>query len=343
MIDTKHLIDVRGWGEFKVGDYFTQERGKEKAPKQNKDGDCSLIQETNSNNGFDRLVQPTVIFKGNAITISINYASNVFYQKDDFCASVNIAIIRNDNLNLYNGYFIASVLSSAHRKFDYQNKISKELIDDEIIKLPATPDGQPDWDYMESYMKAVMEESEKSLENLKKADDTKHLIDVSGWKEFRVGDLFDTSLSKDDIQPKSIVEGDIPLISSSKTDNGIVAYIQDDKATLQKAGTITADMFGKVFYQSNPYHCVSHGRVNILTPKFDINEYIGLFIASVIERISNEKYTFDSICTGKKLAEDIISLPIKSDGQPDWDYMESYMKAVMEESEQIISSLQIGA
>ena len=169
MIDTKHLIDVRGWGEFKVGDYFTQERGKEKAPKQNKDGDCSLIQETNSNNGFDRLVQPTVIFKGNAITISINYASNVFYQKDDFCASVNIAIIRNDNLNLYNGYFIASVLSSAHRKFDYQNKISKELIDDEIIKLPATSDGKPDWDYMESYMKAVMEESEKSLENLKKA------------------------------------------------------------------------------------------------------------------------------------------------------------------------------
>ena len=163
------MIDTSTWKEFRVGDYFTQERGKEKAPKQNKDGDCPLIQETNSNNGFDRLVQPTVIFKGNAITISINYASNVFYQKDDFCASVNIAIIRNDNLNLYNGYFIASVLSSAHRKFDYQNKISKELIDDEIIKLPATLDGQPDWDYMESYMKAVMEESEKSLENLKKA------------------------------------------------------------------------------------------------------------------------------------------------------------------------------
>ena len=157
----KHQIDTSNWKEFRVGDYFTQERGKEKAPKQNKDGDCPLIQETNSNNGFDRLVQPTVIFKGNAITISINYASNVFYQKDDFCASVNIAIIRNDNLNLYNGYFIASVLSSAHRKFDYQNKISKELIDDEIIKLPATPDGSPDWAYMESYMRDRLEEAEK--------------------------------------------------------------------------------------------------------------------------------------------------------------------------------------
>lgn len=165
------------------------------------------------------------------------------------------------------------------------------------------------------------------------------MIDTSSWKEFRIGDLFDMSLSKDDIQPKSIVEGNIPLISSGKTNNGIVAYIQDDKATLQKAGTITVDMFGKAFYQPNPYYCVSHGRINILTPKFDINEYIGLFVASAIERVSNEKYEFDSMCTGKKLAEDIISLPATSDGQPDWDYMESYMKTVMEESEKSLENL----
>ena len=145
------------------------------------------------------------------------------------------------------------------------------------------------------------------------------MIDTSAWKEFRVGDLFDMSLSKDDIQPKSTVEGDIPLISSGKTNNGIVAYIQDDKATIQKADTITVDMFGKAFYQANSYYCVSHGRVNILTPKFDINEYIGLFVASVIEKVSNEKYEFDSMCTGKKLAEDIVSLPATSTGEHDWD------------------------
>lgn len=165
------------------------------------------------------------------------------------------------------------------------------------------------------------------------------MIDTSAWKEFRVGDLFDMSLSKDDIQPKSTVEGDIPLISSGKTNNGIVAYIQDDKATIQKADTITVDMFGKAFYQANSYYCVSHGRVNILTPKFDINEYIGLFVASVIEKVSNEKYEFNSMCTGKKLAEDIVSLPATSDGQPDWDYMGSYMKAVMEESEKSLENL----
>ena len=169
------------------------------------------------------------------------------------------------------------------------------------------------------------------------------MIDVSGWGEFRVGDLFDMSLSKDDIQPKSIIEGNIPLISSGKTNNGIVAYIQDDKATIQKANTITVDMFGKAFYQVNPYYCVSHGRVNILTSKFDMNEYIGMFVAIAIEKVSNEKYEFDSMCTGTKLAEDIIKLPITSTGQPDWQYMEDYMRKIMDKSEQIISDLQIGA
>ena len=139
-------IDVNKWKEFKVGDLFEQERGKEKAPKQNPDGNVPLIQETNTNNGFDRLVKPTKTFKGNALTISINYASNVFYQVDDFCASVNIAILRNEHLNLYNGCFIASVLSAAHTKYDYQNKISKELINREVIKLPAKP--VPDWDML---------------------------------------------------------------------------------------------------------------------------------------------------------------------------------------------------
>lgn len=75
----KKKVDTREWGEFRVGELFVQERGKEKAPKQNEPGDCPLIQETNNNNGFDRMVVPTKVIKGNSITVSINYAQNVFY------------------------------------------------------------------------------------------------------------------------------------------------------------------------------------------------------------------------------------------------------------------------
>ena len=165
------------------------------------------------------------------------------------------------------------------------------------------------------------------------------MINTSTWKNFCIGDLFNISSSKDDIQPKNIIDGDIPLISSGKTNNGTVAYIQNDDATLQKANTITVDMFGKAFYQKDKYFAVSHGRVNILTPKYNMTEYQGLFLASVIERVSSNKYEFNEMCTGTKLTKDIIGLPTTSDGQPDWAYMESYMKQIMKESEKTLENL----
>lgn len=159
----KKKVDTREWGEFRVGELFAQERGKEKAPKQNEPGDCPLIQETNNNNGFDRMVVPTKVIKGNSITVSINYAQNVFYQADDFCASVNIAVLRNNHLNRYNSQFVCSVLRNAHQKFDYTSKISKELLNKEMIMLPVDKTGQPDWVYMEEYMKMVQKKTENVL------------------------------------------------------------------------------------------------------------------------------------------------------------------------------------
>lgn len=159
----KKKVDTREWGEFRVGELFIQERGKEKAPKQNELGDCPLIQETNNNNGFDRMVVPTKIIKGNSITVSINYAQNVFYQADDFCASVNIAVLRNNHLNRYNSQFVCSVLRNAHQKFDYTSKISKELLNKETIMLPVDKTGQPDWGYMEEYMRKVERKTEGML------------------------------------------------------------------------------------------------------------------------------------------------------------------------------------
>ena len=72
-------------------------------------------------------------------------------------------------------------------------------------------------------------------------------INTINWKSFFIEELFDAYLSNDDIQPKNITDGDIPLISSGKEKNGIVAYIKDDTAKLWSKNTITVDMFGKAF------------------------------------------------------------------------------------------------
>lgn len=151
-------------------------------------------------------------------------------------------------------------------------------------------------------------------------------IDTSEWKEFRVGELFDAFLSKDDIQPKSITEGATPLVSSGKENNGIIAYIEESKAHLWEGNTLTVDMFGKVFYQESPYFAVSHGRVNILLPKIRMTKGCLQFIGCAIEKVASQKYAFNEMCTGTKvLKNNIKQLPATPDGAPDWAYMESYM------------------
>lgn len=150
-------------------------------------------------------------------------------------------------------------------------------------------------------------------------------IDTSGWKEFRIGDLFEACLSKDDIQPKDFVEGKIPLVSSGKENNGIIAFVEDKKARLWEANTLTIDMFGKVFYQENPYFAVSHGRVNILLPKISMTKGCLQFMGCAIEKVTLQKYAFNEMCTGTKVLKDSIKLPATPDGAPDWAYMESYM------------------
>lgn len=45
-----------------------------------------------------------------------------------------------------------------------------EKIDAEaLISLPIDASGEPDWQYMEDYMRSIMNKSEKAVEDLRKA------------------------------------------------------------------------------------------------------------------------------------------------------------------------------
>ena len=154
------------WKEFRVGELFVQKRGKEAAPNQNPDGNIPLINETTMNNGYTREVVPTKVFLKNTLTVSINFAKNVFYQPFDYCASVNIVPLYSEKINEYIGLFIASELSRQNGlKYNYSYKQSKERLEKQVIKLPIILSGEPDYEYMEQYVKNIM--IEKLTEYLK--------------------------------------------------------------------------------------------------------------------------------------------------------------------------------
>ena len=325
-------IDTSGWKEFRVGELFAQERGKEKAPKQNEPGDCPLIQETNNNNGFDRMVVPTKIIKGNSITVSINYAQNVFYQADDFCASVNIAVLRNSHLNRYNSQFVCSVLRNAHQKFDYTSKISKELLNKEMIMLPVDKTGQPDWAYMESYMANIETKVTKSLTLLQAAKDAeKKKVDTREWGEFRVGELFDIKRPAARSE-KKYCEGEINYVSSGAFNNGVANKLMPlPNELLDRGGCITVSpLDGSSFYQEEDFlgRGGSGASISILYNSH-LNRNNALFICSVI-RSSANGFGYTDLLNGENLKSLTIKLPMDKTGQPDWGYMEEYMRKVEE-------------
>lgn len=88
--------------------------------------------------------------------------------------------MRNDNLNELNGKYVCTVIRFACKNWTYANMGNKDKLAETVIKLPITLDGQPDWAYMESYMKKVMNKSEQVILTLN--DENNRAIDKENKK-----------------------------------------------------------------------------------------------------------------------------------------------------------------
>ena len=149
-------------------------------------------------------------------------------------------------------------------------------------------------------------------------------IDTSKWMDFQIGTLFDvvkgTRLTKADMR-----DGETNFIGASAVNNGITAHISNDEH-IHPANTITITYNGSVgeaFYQDKPFWASDD--VNVLYPKFAMNRYIAFFIIPVLKK-AGQKYAFIDKWKKEDMEKDCILLPVDENHQPDFSYMESYMK-----------------
>ena len=157
-------------------------------------------------------------------------------------------------------------------------------------------------------------------------------IDTSSWREYKVGDIFEILLSHSDWQKKDFTGGTIPLVSSGKTNNGVVAKVPlTENAELFKGGCITVDMFGQAFVQQSDFYAVSHGRVNVLKPRIEMPTDALYVICSIPNSNLSGKYDYTKMCTSQRIKEETILLPTKETYEPDWHYMEEYMSGMFDE------------
>ena len=147
---------------------------------------------------------------------------------------------------------------------------------------------------------------------------------------FRISDLFTVELSKGDIKLDDVESGNIRLISSGETNNGVVGYISgkgDGVAEIFPSNVLTLDMFCNAYYQNQRFYAVSHGRVNILIPKFHLTKAIGLFLTACIQQ-EKYKYSYGRAVYSSVASNMEIKLPINEDELPNWNFMEQYIKSL---------------
>ena len=153
----------------------------------------------------------------------------------------------------------------------------------------------------------------------------------NSWHQYSISDYFDVLLAKGDIKEDDMEDGNIPLVSAGRSNNGIVRFIDksgDGISEIFPANYITLDMFGNAFYQNKAFYAVSHGRVNILKPKFTLTKNIALFIVTIINQESY-RFSYGRALYSSDVVNMIIKLPSNADdGAPDWEYMENYIKSL---------------
>lgn len=159
-LSIKNKVDSSKWKNFKIGDLFRLEIGKNKSQENLPEGDSYLyIGAKKSQNGVMLRCgyDSNLMSNGNCIVFICNGQGSVGYcnyMDRPFIGTSDLVMGYNPNLNKYNGMFLVSVIDLQRPKFSFGRKWKIHL-KETIIKLPATEEGSPDWLYMEEYIKSL--------------------------------------------------------------------------------------------------------------------------------------------------------------------------------------------
>ena len=285
-----------------------------------------------------------LISKGNCIIFICNGEGSVGYcnyMDRDFMASGDLILAYGNFLNQHIGLFLVTMLDMERPKYSFGRKYGKHVKSTKI-PLPVTTSGNPDWQWIEDYVKKnlVPKLPDKSKSVWEKKFDTKPLsnnklqLNTKEWKWFVIDDgtnksIFNVVAGKYHYQSE-YSEGDTPYLSATASNNGVGNRI-DLSAEFEGNVITTEKVSCTAFYQPNPFCATSD--VNIISCKsHKLNPYIGLFIASVINFNENYRWCYGRQCRVGDTKEIRIKLPaIKNDQgeyEPDWQWMEDYIKGL---------------
>ena len=208
------------------------------------------------------------------------------------------------------------------------------------IKLPVDISGNPDWQYMESFVKEIIipklpERARSVWENKPNtAPAIPKTIKLSDriWEWFELGSIIEEptkGVAYSDYELNECRAKDsnrINYITRTNSNNGCKSIVLNENYLgIEKGNAITiGDTTATIYYQSLPFICGDH-MVIIRAPWLNI--YTGTFIVSILKKEAY-RYNYGRAFIIEKIKKTLIKLPVDNSGNPDWQFMEDYIKSL---------------
>lgn len=283
-------------------------------------GGTPFVTSTGRNNGIAGRVAPisgAKLYPAGAITVPLKGSvMQAFLQPEPFHCAHQIAVLTpKAPMSDAEKLFYVSCLRANEFRFSYGRQA------DRTFRNLLVPDEtqMPDW---------VLAAKTRDLEQVKRPwiSDSRPDLDTAHWDAFSFEQLFDIKKGKR-LTKAMHRPGTTPFIGAIESNNGLTGRIA--QAPRHPSGTITVNYNGngvaEAFYQAQPFWASDD--VNVLYPKFPIDLPVALFLCTVI-RLEKPRFSYGRKWHLERMKASVIKLPVRSKGEPDWDYMRKFVQSL---------------
>jgi hypothetical protein len=332
------------WKEFFFTDVFTINStlsGIDRNKLIGKDGKIPYITRSEKDNGYDSFIslqdEKYKTNSQNVITVGLD-TQTVFYQPYKFYTGQNIQILASSKLNEHIAAFLVPLIKRQMEKFNWGgNGATLTRLKRSKIFIPINSKGTPDYAFMEQYMKEKEHEKivaykkiiANRIEDIEKVQEVEPLNEKK-WGEFKLGELFTLHPGKSKgLNHLTKTEFGVNYLGATNLNNGVLCQVITEDALVQKGNGIAfirngEGSMGYCVYKAEDFIATSDISVGYNS---NLNRYVGLFITTIADRVRG-KYNFGYKRSGHRLSKEILLLPIDKNNNPDYKYMENYMKRI---------------
>lgn len=278
-----------------------------------KTGKIPLISSGKNDHGFYGTFDIKSAYK-NVISVartgSVGWA---FYHNYQCCIDDNcLVLIPKTKMSDQQMIYISMLINKDKYRYMYGRQVTPARI--ESIELPNIP----------SFVNKI--EIPNVDEAKKPASNKKFSLSDRKWEWFLINELFDVSGTKTTPKRKleEIGKGEYPYVTTQSTNNGVEGFYNFFTEE-GNALVIDSAVAGFCSYQEKNFSASDH--VEKLSPKLKLNKYIGLFLQTIIN-LEQFRYSYGKKFNQEKIRNTKIKLPVDKNGNPDWQFMEDYIKSL---------------